>query len=51
MVVQVNQRTRNSSKTMDGHQQRVEANILLLGADNVGKSGKEYYSYCHLLLS
>ncbi|XP_041932421.1 zgc:64022 [Alosa sapidissima] len=38
MVVQVNQRTPNSRKTMDGSQQRVEANILLLGADNVGKS-------------
>ncbi|XP_062386276.1 ras-related and estrogen-regulated growth inhibitor-like protein [Sardina pilchardus] len=38
MVVQVNQRTPNSKKTMDGSQQRVEANILLLGADNVGKS-------------
>ncbi|XP_012689922.2 zgc:64022 [Clupea harengus] len=38
MVVQVNQRTRSSSKTMEGNQQRAEANILLLGAENVGKS-------------
>ncbi|KAJ8354682.1 hypothetical protein SKAU_G00222490 [Synaphobranchus kaupii] len=37
MVVQVKPNT-NHSKTMDGTQQKVEANILLLGAENVGKS-------------
>ncbi|XP_050992573.1 ras-related and estrogen-regulated growth inhibitor-like protein [Labeo rohita] len=36
MVVQVKSRIR--SKTMEGNQQKVEANILLLGAENVGKS-------------
>lgn len=40
MVVQVKPRIRYSSKTMEGNQQKVEANILLLGAENVGKSGK-----------
>lgn len=30
----------NSSKTMDGSNHKVEANVLLLGAENVGKSGK-----------
>jgi len=40
MVVQVKSRIRHSSKTMEGNQQKVEANILLLGAENVGKSGK-----------
>ncbi|TRY93053.1 hypothetical protein DNTS_023829 [Danionella cerebrum] len=38
MVVQVKSRIRHSSKSMDGNQQKVEANILLLGAGNVGKS-------------
>lgn len=38
MVVQVKSRIRYSSKTMEGNQQKVEANILLLGAEDVGKS-------------
>ncbi|XP_077052640.1 ras-related and estrogen-regulated growth inhibitor-like protein [Siphateles boraxobius] len=38
MVVQVKSRIRYSSKSMEGNQQKVEANILLLGAENVGKS-------------
>ncbi|KAJ8287956.1 hypothetical protein COCON_G00006150 [Conger conger] len=38
MVVQVKHNTNHSGKTMDGAQQKVEANILLLGAENVGKS-------------
>ncbi|XP_051519262.1 ras-related and estrogen-regulated growth inhibitor-like protein [Myxocyprinus asiaticus] len=38
MVVQVKTRIRHSSKSMEGNQQKVEANILLLGAENVGKS-------------
>ncbi|KAG5856488.1 ras-related and estrogen-regulated growth inhibitor-like protein [Anguilla rostrata] len=38
MVVQVKPNTSHSGKTMDGTQQKVEANILLLGAENVGKS-------------
>ncbi|KAI1901461.1 hypothetical protein AGOR_G00034670 [Albula goreensis] len=38
MVVQVKSNSNNSSKTMDGSQQKVEANVLLLGAENVGKS-------------
>ncbi|KAL1268617.1 hypothetical protein QQF64_033980 [Cirrhinus molitorella] len=38
MVVQVKSRIRHSSKTMEGNQQKVEANVLLLGAENVGKS-------------
>ncbi|XP_051526343.1 ras-related and estrogen-regulated growth inhibitor-like protein [Myxocyprinus asiaticus] len=38
MVVQVKTRIRYSSKSMEGNQQKVEANILLLGAENVGKS-------------
>lgn len=38
MVVHVKPRTRYSSKTMEGNQQKVEANIVLLGAENVGKS-------------
>ncbi|KAK7124752.1 hypothetical protein R3I94_018964 [Phoxinus phoxinus] len=38
MVVQVKSRIRYSSKTMEGNQQKVEANVLLLGAENVGKS-------------
>lgn len=29
-----------SSKVMDGNQNKVEANVLLLGAENVGKSGE-----------
>ncbi|XP_048882699.1 ras-related and estrogen-regulated growth inhibitor-like protein [Brienomyrus brachyistius] len=38
MVVQVKPSSNNNSKTMDGSQQKTEANILLLGAENVGKS-------------
>ncbi|XP_051991668.1 ras-related and estrogen-regulated growth inhibitor-like protein [Xyrauchen texanus] len=38
MVVQVKTRIRYSSKSMEGNQQKVEANIVLLGAENVGKS-------------
>ncbi|XP_055732426.1 ras-related and estrogen-regulated growth inhibitor-like protein [Salvelinus fontinalis] len=38
MVVQVNQPTRHYSKTMEGSQQKVEANVLLVGAESVGKS-------------
>ncbi|KAL4646715.1 ras-related and estrogen-regulated growth inhibitor-like protein [Arapaima gigas] len=38
MVVQAKPNSNNTSKTMDGSQQKVEANILLLGAENVGKS-------------
>lgn len=33
-------RIRYSSKRMDTNQPKVEANILLLGADSVGKSGE-----------
>lgn len=40
MVVQVESRIRYSSKRMDTNQTKVEANILLLGAENVGKSGE-----------
>uniref|UniRef100_A0A9J7XWR9 small monomeric GTPase n=1 Tax=Cyprinus carpio carpio TaxID=630221 RepID=A0A9J7XWR9_CYPCA len=42
MVVQVKPRIRYSSKTMEGNQQKVEVNILLLGAENVGKSESIY---------
>ncbi|XP_036439406.1 ras-related and estrogen-regulated growth inhibitor-like protein [Colossoma macropomum] len=38
MVVQVKSNSHQCSKTMDGNQQKVEANVLLLGAENVGKS-------------
>ncbi|KAG7457919.1 hypothetical protein MATL_G00232300 [Megalops atlanticus] len=38
MVVQDKSNSVNSSRTMDGSQNKVEANILLLGAENVGKS-------------
>ncbi|KAF7686468.1 ras-related and estrogen-regulated growth inhibitor-like protein [Silurus meridionalis] len=42
MVVQVESRIRysssSSSRRMEAHQPKVEANILLLGAENVGKS-------------
>ncbi|KAF5892403.1 ras-related and estrogen-regulated growth inhibitor-like protein, partial [Clarias magur] len=38
MVVQVEPRIRYSSKRMDTNQPKVEANILMLGAENVGKS-------------
>ncbi|XP_062845272.1 ras-related and estrogen-regulated growth inhibitor-like protein [Trichomycterus rosablanca] len=44
MVVQVQTRIRSNSsnshsnKRMEGHQHKLEANILLLGAENVGKS-------------
>ncbi|KAI4899352.1 hypothetical protein NFI96_030482, partial [Prochilodus magdalenae] len=41
MVVQVTSRTRHGSKAMEGREQKVEANVLLLGAENVGKSGKQ----------
>ncbi|KAL0962272.1 hypothetical protein UPYG_G00337930 [Umbra pygmaea] len=37
MVVQVNPRTRHN-KAMEGSQQKVEVNVLLLGAESVGKS-------------
>ena len=40
MVVQVTPRIRHGNKAMEGREQKVEANILLLGAENVGKSGK-----------
>lgn len=40
MVVQVETRIRYSSKRMETNQTKVEANILLLGAENVGKSGE-----------
>lgn len=36
MVVEANSRV----EVMEGNQQRVEANILLLGAHDVGKSGR-----------
>lgn len=39
MVVQVKPREQQSGKNMEGHQQKMEANILLLGAESVGKSG------------
>ncbi|XP_017336603.1 ras-related and estrogen-regulated growth inhibitor-like protein [Ictalurus punctatus] len=38
MVVQVETRIRYSSKRMDTNQPKIEANILLLGAEKVGKS-------------
>ncbi|KAJ8386498.1 hypothetical protein AAFF_G00169680 [Aldrovandia affinis] len=38
MVVQVKYNSNKSSRTMEGSNQKVEANILLLGAENVGKS-------------
>ncbi|XP_036421511.1 ras-related and estrogen-regulated growth inhibitor-like protein [Colossoma macropomum] len=38
MVVQVTPRIRHGNKAMEGREQKVEANILLLGAENVGKS-------------
>ncbi|XP_024249733.1 ras-related and estrogen-regulated growth inhibitor-like protein [Oncorhynchus tshawytscha] len=38
MVVQVKPSSHHCSKTIEGTQQKVEANILLLGAENVGKS-------------
>ncbi|XP_007254780.2 ras-related and estrogen-regulated growth inhibitor-like protein [Astyanax mexicanus] len=38
MVVQVTPRIRQGSKSMEGREQKVEANVLLLGAENVGKS-------------
>ncbi|XP_028835966.1 ras-related and estrogen-regulated growth inhibitor-like protein [Denticeps clupeoides] len=38
MVVRVKPNPHHCSKAMDGSQQRFEANILLLGAENVGKS-------------
>ncbi|XP_066577395.1 ras-related and estrogen-regulated growth inhibitor-like protein [Amia ocellicauda] len=38
MVVQVKPGVHPSTKTMEGNQHKVEANILLLGAENVGKS-------------
>ncbi|GAA6090429.1 ras-related and estrogen-regulated growth inhibitor-like protein [Tachysurus ichikawai] len=38
MVVQVKPNFPYCSKAMDGNQHKVEANVLLLGAENVGKS-------------
>ncbi|KAL4624821.1 ras-related and estrogen-regulated growth inhibitor-like protein [Arapaima gigas] len=38
MVVHVNSGAHHTGKTMDSNQQKVEANILLLGAEKVGKS-------------
>ncbi|XP_017327332.2 ras-related and estrogen-regulated growth inhibitor-like protein [Ictalurus punctatus] len=38
MVVQVKSNLPQCSKAMDGNQNKVETNILLLGAENVGKS-------------
>ncbi|MGH0185165.1 UNVERIFIED_CONTAM: hypothetical protein FKN15_017055 [Acipenser sinensis] len=38
MVVQVKPSVQHSSKMTEGSQQKVEANVLLLGAENVGKS-------------
>ncbi|KAI7799061.1 ras-related and estrogen-regulated growth inhibitor-like protein [Triplophysa rosa] len=38
MIVQVRSRNCYSSKRMEGNQQKVEANILVLGAEKVGKS-------------
>lgn len=40
MVVQVKPSPQLSSKAMDGNQNKVEAKVLLLGAENVGKSGE-----------
>lgn len=39
MVVQVKPSVQHSSKMTEGSQQKVEVNVLLLGAENVGKSG------------
>jgi len=33
------------NKTMDGNPQKFEANIALLGAENVGKSGRHKDKY------
>lgn len=40
MVVLVKPSPQLGSKVMDGNQHKVEANVLLLGAENVGKSGE-----------
>lgn len=41
MVLHVKNNSNNLSRAMDhGIQQKLAANILLLGAENVGKSGK-----------
>lgn len=40
MVVLVKPSPQLGSKAMDGNQHKVEANVLLLGAENVGKSGE-----------
>lgn len=40
MVVQVKSNSSHCSKAMDGTQQKLVANVLLLGAENVGKSGE-----------
>lgn len=40
MVIQVKSNSGNNSKAMDGTQPKLEANVLLLGAENVGKSGE-----------
>lgn len=39
MVVQVKSNLPAISKAMDGNQNKLEANVLLLGAESVGKSG------------
>uniref|UniRef100_A0A6Q2X633 small monomeric GTPase n=1 Tax=Esox lucius TaxID=8010 RepID=A0A6Q2X633_ESOLU len=38
MVVQAKSSSHNCSRTMEGNQHKVDANVLLLGAENVGKS-------------
>ncbi|KAJ8273527.1 hypothetical protein GJAV_G00102610 [Gymnothorax javanicus] len=38
MVIQVKSNSSSNSKAMDGTQHKLEANVLLLGAENVGKS-------------
>jgi len=48
----------NVSKAMDGNHHKVEANVLLLGAENVGKSGEHktelgflaYIHFCHVYM-
>lgn len=40
MVVLVKPSPQLGSKAMDGNHHKVEANVLLLGAENVGKSGE-----------
>lgn len=57
MVVLVKPSPQLGSKAMDGNQHKVEANVLLLGAENVGKSGEhkteldfEYREFCHVYM-